>query len=218
MNARLISLAALGLVALGCGGSSADGGTASADTGSTDMGNVIVDSSPTMETSVPDAANDGAAVDSGVDGGADSGDAAPVCSMLDPGPAITVQGVAANAMAFTSGGTIIPGAYVVTEATDYTGPGGMTGARGTMRRTMVFTATTYETARRDNDGPVSTFAGTWVYGTTGGGMPTWQPTDLCPGTTATTYGAIYQATPTTVKMFVGSGDETVTRLITMTKK
>ena len=127
---------------------------------------------------------------------------------MDPGPAITVQGVATAPVIFTSGGTIVPGTYAITEAIDYTGTGGMAGPRRTIRRSMMFTATTYETARRDNDGPIETFAGTWVYGSSGG-KPTWQPTDTCPGTTATTFGAIYEAKPTTIKMFVGSGVEGV---------
>ncbi len=137
--------------------------------------------------------------------------------MLEPGPPVAVEAFAKNPMALTTGGTIVPGTYRVTAATDYTGVGGVSGPRGTMRRTMLFTATAYETARRDNDDPVKTFAGTWVYGKSGTGLPTWQPTDTCPGTTATTYGALYEATPTTIKMYVSNGIDGHVRLVTMTR-
>lgn len=145
------------------------------------------------------------------------GDVAKACSMLEPGAPVAVEAVAKNPIALTSAGTIIAGTYRATEAIDYTGVGGFSGPRGTMRRTMLFTATTYETSRRDNDGPIETFAGTWVYGKSGTGLPTWQPTDTCPGTTATTYGAVYEATPTTIKMYVSNGIEGHVRLVTMTK-
>ncbi len=214
---RLSYLVAAGFL-ISCGGSTADPSIDSvADSaGVTDAGAdgpsetaIVADSSPTetlVDSGKPDASADSPS------------DAPKVCSAIDPGPGVTVQGVASAPVAFTSGGTILPGTYVITEAIDYTGTGGMAGPRGTMRRTMMFTATTYETARRDNDGATETFAGTWVYGTSGAGKPTWQPTDTCPGTTGTTFGASYEATPTTLKMFVGSGVEGVVRLITMTKK
>lgn len=200
-------------VLISCGGSTADpvvdtGSSADAGSDSPQSDSAIVEGGPSdtaMDSGKPDTPADTAV------------DAPKVCSSIEPGPVITVQGVATTPVAFTSGGTIVPGTYVVTEAIDYTGVGGMAGPRGTMRRTMVFTATTYETARSDNDGPTESFVGTWVYGTGGAGAPTWQPTETCPGK-GTTFGAIYEATPTTIKMFVGSGIEGISRRIRMTKK
>lgn len=200
MRILVLSLA-VSAASIACGGSTTDSPVGAADTGTGDT----LTTNDTGFVADTGTAADTAATDSGI---ADT-DAGAKCTALELGPSVTVMAVAEAAQAL-KGGTIVDGTYVLTSATDYLGPGGATGPRGTLQRTARYSSGKFEFIRKDMGAAVEVGSGTFAITDGRYDQHTTCPEDR------KVFGAMFEADATTVKMYVG-GDGTNPRLIVMTK-
>lgn len=142
------------------------------------------------------------------DGGGDASDAAsesapPACNPLDHlGPAVEIQ-AALGPPPDTQGGTIVPGTYVLTRVTEYNAMMGVGPTGKTLRRTAVFTPTTYNfietTGIASDGGVIETKVVNNNFNTNGAGdAGLFGTTVTCPGVGMSS--SRYTATPTTVEI------------------